>query len=76
MMFDQSLDILMVHAQGEIGNVIIGGAPEIPGATILEKMNHINEVDDSLLKAFTLDTVVGPDEWVVVNLRGAQPVEF
>ncbi|GGW34832.1 proline racemase [Gemmobacter lanyuensis] len=48
MMFDQSLDILMVHAQGEIGNVIIGGAPEIPGATILEKMNHINEVDDSL----------------------------
>lgn len=37
---------------------------------------HVYEVDDSLLKAFTLDTVVGPDEWVVVNLRGAQQVEF
>lgn len=48
MKFERSLEILMVHAQGEIGNVIIGGAPEIPGATILEKMNHINEVDDSL----------------------------
>lgn len=48
MRFERTLEILMVHAQGEIGNVIVGGAPEIPGATILEKMNHINEVDDSL----------------------------
>lgn len=48
MKFDRSLEILMVHAQGEIGNVIIGGAPDIPGDTILEKMNHINQVDDSL----------------------------
>lgn len=42
------LEILLVHCQGEIGNVILSGAPEIPGATMLEKMNHINEVDDSL----------------------------
>lgn len=42
------VEILLVHAQGEIGNVITAGAPEIPGATVLEKMNHINEVDDSL----------------------------
>lgn len=48
MKFERTLDILMVHAQGEIGNVIVGGAPEIPGTTILEKMNHINDVDDSL----------------------------
>jgi choice-of-anchor A domain-containing protein len=37
---------------------------------------HVYEVDDSLLKSFTLDTVVGPDEWVVVNVRGTQQVEF
>lgn len=53
MTFDSFLDILLVHAQGEIGNVIIGGAPKIPGATILEKMNHINEVDDSLRRFVT-----------------------
>jgi proline racemase len=46
--FERSLEILLVHAQGEIGNVIVGGAPEIPGDTILAKMNWINEVDDSL----------------------------
>lgn len=48
MRFERSLDILLVHCQGESGNVLIGGAPEIPGATILDKMNHLNDVDDSL----------------------------
>ncbi|TRW97833.1 proline racemase [Paracoccus sp. M683] len=48
MNFTDSLDILLVHCQGESGNVLIGGAPEIPGATMLEKMNHLNEVDPSL----------------------------
>lgn len=53
MMFEQSMDLLLVHCQGEIGKVIIGGAPEIPGRTILEKMNHINQVDDSLRRFVT-----------------------
>jgi proline racemase len=47
-MKSNTLDLLLVHCQGEIGKVIIGGAPDLPGATILEQMNHINEVDDSL----------------------------
>ncbi len=48
MTFDKALDILLVHCQGESGNVLIDGAPEIPGATILDKMNHLNDVDPSL----------------------------
>ncbi len=53
--WDRSLDLLEVHCQGEIGKVIIGGAPEIPGATMLDKMNHINEVDDSLRRFVTFE---------------------
>ncbi|NRP20676.1 4-hydroxyproline 2-epimerase 1 [Ensifer adhaerens] len=48
MTFDKVLDILLVHCKGESGNVLIGGAPDIPGATILDKMNHLNNVDPSL----------------------------
>lgn len=48
MTFDTALDILLVHCQGESGNVLIDGAPDIPGATILDKMNHLNDVDPSL----------------------------
>ena len=54
-MWKNSLELLLVHAQGEIGKVIVGGAPEIPGATILEKMHHINQVDDSLRRFVTFE---------------------
>lgn len=51
----QNLEILLVHCEGEIGKVILGGAPDIPGATILEKMTYINEVDDSLRRFVTTE---------------------
>jgi proline racemase len=55
MTFEATLELLLVHCQGEIGKVILSGAPEIPGATILEKMNHINQVDDSLRRFVTFE---------------------
>ncbi|WP_426034642.1 proline racemase family protein [Cypionkella sp. TWP1-2-1b2] len=59
MQFETTLDLLLVHAQGEIGKVIVGGAPDIPGATILDKMNHINMVDDSLRRFVTFEPRAG-----------------
>jgi proline racemase len=35
--------------------VLIGGAPDIPGATMLDRMNHINMVDDSLRRFVTFE---------------------
>ncbi|AOF92863.1 proline racemase family protein [Sinorhizobium sp. RAC02] len=55
MHFEKSLDLLLVHCQGELGDVLMGGAPEIPGATMLDKMNHINTVDDSLRRFVTFE---------------------
>jgi proline racemase len=55
MKWERPIEILQVHCQGEIGKVIIGGAPDIPGATALEKMNHINTVDDSFRKFVTFE---------------------
>ena len=54
-MSKNSLEILKVHCQGEIGNVLVGGAPEIPGATLLDQMNHINTVDGSLRRFVTFE---------------------
>lgn len=54
-MWDRSLKQLLVHCQGEIGKVIIEGAPPIPGDTLLEQMNHINTVDDSLRRFVTFE---------------------
>jgi proline racemase len=50
-----SLDLKLVHCQGEIGKVIMGGASTIPGNTLLEQMNYINTVDDSLRRFVTFE---------------------
>ncbi len=55
MSWPRSLHLLQVHCQGEIGKVIVGGAAPIPGATLLEKMNYLNEVDDTLRRFVTLE---------------------
>jgi proline racemase len=55
MHWPQSLKLVQVHCQGEIGKVLVGGAPEIPGATMLDKMNHINRADDSLRRFVTFE---------------------
>jgi proline racemase len=37
-----------VHAEGEQGTCYLGNIFEVPGATMREKLRHINEVDDSV----------------------------
>ena len=51
----QPLELLLVHAEGEIGKVITGGAPEVPGDSVLAKLVHLNEVDDRLRRYCTLE---------------------
>jgi len=55
MRFERAIQLVQVHCQGEIGKVVVGGAPEIPGATMLDKMNHINQVDDRLRRFLTFE---------------------
>ena len=40
--------MIEAHAEGEVGRVVTEGDFELPGKTMLEKMNYINDVDDSL----------------------------
>ena len=55
MKWNRAIDSVLVHCQGEIGKVIVGGVPPIPGATALAQMNHINQVDDSLRRFVTFE---------------------
>lgn len=36
------------HAEGEVGRVVTAGVLDLPGDTLLDKMNYINRSDDSL----------------------------
>lgn len=55
MRWKKTLQMADVHCEGEIGKVIIGGVLDIPGKTMLDKMNYINEVDDSLRRLVVLE---------------------
>jgi proline racemase len=44
------VNLVGAHAEGEIGKVITGGVLDIPGSTVLEKLQHIATVDDHLVK--------------------------
>lgn len=55
MRWKKTLQMVDVHCEGEIGKVITGGVLDIPGKTMLDKMNYINEVDDSLRRLVVLE---------------------
>ncbi len=50
MRLDRVIRVVDAHAGGEPGRVIIGGVHDVPGATMLEKRNHLAEHGDRLRK--------------------------
>lgn len=53
------VELISVHCEGEIGKLVVAGAPDIPGRTPLEKMNYINQVDDSFRRFLTFEPRAG-----------------
>ena len=48
MRLDRVIRVVDAHAGGEPGRVIVGGVHDVPGATMLEKRNHLAEHGDRL----------------------------
>jgi proline racemase len=46
----RSYTAVEVHAEGEQGTCYLGSVFEVPGASMRDKLRHINEVDDSIRK--------------------------
>ena len=41
MRFSRSLNVVNAHAEGEVGNVIVGGIGQVPGQTMFDKRNYL-----------------------------------
>lgn len=48
MRWKKTVSLVEAHAEGEVGRVVTGGVLDVPGASMLEKLRYLNEVDDSL----------------------------
>ena len=60
MRWSRTIQTVDVHCEGEIGRVITGGVLNIPGATMAEKLHHLNTVDDSLRRWLCSEPRSGP----------------
>ncbi len=50
MQWSRMISVVGAHAEGEIGRVITGGVIDLPGSTVLEKLNYLNRDFDDLRK--------------------------
>jgi proline racemase len=60
MRWQRTLQTVDVHCAGEIGRVITGGVLNVPGATMAEKLHHLNAVDDRLRRFLCSEPRSGP----------------
>ena len=73
MHWSRTLQLVDVHCEGEIGRVITSGVLDIPGATMADKLAHINTVDDTLRRALVLEPRGGPTTAVVLLTPPTRP---
>ena len=55
MRWKKTLQLLDVHCEGEVGKVVTSGVYDIPGNTMIEKMDYINKENDSLRRFVCLE---------------------
>jgi proline racemase len=48
MRLNNLVDVVGCHAEGEIGNVVVGGIGDVPGETMLDKRNYLQDHRDDL----------------------------
>ena len=48
MRFSKLLTVVGAHAEGEVGNVVVGGIGDVPGYTMLDKMRYLAENRDDI----------------------------
>lgn len=53
MRWNKTFSMYDVHAEGEVGRVVTSGILSIPGDTMLDKMDYVNTVDDSVRRFLT-----------------------
>ena len=60
MRWNRTIQTVDVHCAGEIGRVITGGVLNIPGATMADKLHHLNSGNDDLRRWLCSEPRSGP----------------
>ncbi|MDM8099766.1 MULTISPECIES: proline racemase family protein [Oceanobacillus] len=60
MKWSRKIDVVGAHAEGEVGNVVVGGIPPIPGDTMFEKKEYFEKHMDDIRKLLLFEPRGGP----------------
>jgi proline racemase len=69
----RTIHIVGAHAEGEVGNVVVGGVVDVPGSTVFEKMEFLRDRGDALRRALLFEPRGSVCQAVNVLLPTANP---
>ena len=73
MRFERRISIVNAHAEGEVGNVIVGGVIDVPGISAFEKMEYLRDSADSLRRSILFEPRGAASQAVNVLLPTSNP---
>jgi len=65
--------VVGVHAEGEVGKVVIGGVVDVPGETMFDKMRYLAKHEDGLRKLLLFEPRGGPTHCANLVLPSRHP---
>ena len=48
MRWSRTFTVIGMHAEGEVGDVLVGGIVDVPGNTMFEKMKYLEQQEDEI----------------------------
>ncbi|MGC9934494.1 proline racemase family protein [Priestia aryabhattai] len=60
MRWSRKISVVGAHAEGEVGNVVVGGVPPIPGRNMFEKKEYLESDMDEIRQMLLLEPRGGP----------------
>ncbi|MBS0223225.1 MAG: proline racemase family protein [Proteobacteria bacterium] len=51
----RTVNLVNTHAEGEVGNVVVGGVVDVPGATAFDKMEFLRDQSDGLRRSLLFE---------------------
>ncbi|HEV8311208.1 MAG TPA: proline racemase family protein [Methylomirabilota bacterium] len=73
MRWTRTFTVVGVHAEGEVGKVVIGGVVDVPGRTMFDKMRYLAKHDDGLRKLLLFEPRGAPTHSANLVLPSSHP---
>src|SRR5437867_6118887 len=73
MRWKRTVTVVGVHAEGEVGKVVIGGVVDVPGETMFDKMRYLAKHEDGLRKLLLFEPRGGPTHCANLVLPSNHP---